>query len=247
MAMLKDKVVLITGCSSEIGLSTVHAYSSAGAKVFGCDIQQPPAEISTFPNFLFHSCDVSKQADIDATVEACLRFFDGRIDVLLNVAGVSDQLGSVDTLDDSQYNRVVDIDLTGPIKLMRAMIPYMRKQKSGSIVNVSSKTGLGGASGGVAYTAAKHGLNVAWRYHRKGVRCIAICPGGMRKIHQPFSQAHAYEQTETTGSLDQKNGPIANGPIGLEEIANVLVFLGSDLSSAINGVALPVDKAWSYV
>lgn len=131
---------------------------SAGAKVFGCDIQQPPAEISTFPNFLFHSCDVSKQADIDATVEACLRFFDGRIDVLLNVAGVSDQLVSVDTLDDSQYNRVVDIDLTGPIKLMRAVIPYMRKQKSGSIVNVSSKTGLGGASGGVAYTAAKHGL-----------------------------------------------------------------------------------------
>lgn len=126
--------------------------------MFGCDVQKPPAELLGLPNFSFQSCDVSKQADISATVEACAKAFNGRIDVLLNVAGISDSLGSVDSLDDEQYDRVVAVDLTGPIKLMRGVIPYMRAQKSGSIVNVSSRAGMGGGVAGVTYTASKHGL-----------------------------------------------------------------------------------------
>ncbi|KAJ9642227.1 uncharacterized protein PV06_03214 [Exophiala oligosperma] len=264
--MLSGKVVLITGCSSGIGLATTKACLDAKAQVFGCDVQKPPAELLGLPNFSFQSCDVSKQADISATVEACAKAFNGRIDVLLNVAGISDSLGSVDSLDDEQYDRVVAVDLTGPIKLMRGVIPYMRAQKSGSIVNVSSRAGMGGGVAGVTYTASKHGLigatkNVAWRYHQEGIRCNAICPGGVRtNITNAISEGidvEAFQNSRpvlnvhfnprSTDALNGQDGPIATGPISPEEVANVLVFLASDLSSAINGAVVPVDKAWSAV
>ncbi|OKO92262.1 Levodione reductase [Penicillium subrubescens] len=96
-----------------------------------------------------------------------------------------DRNNSVDSLTDEMWDRCIAINLTAPVKLMREVIPIMREQKSGSIVNVGSKAATSGAASGVAYTASKHGLigatkNVAWRYKQEGIRCNAVCPGGKK-------------------------------------------------------------------
>ncbi|KAI8940014.1 hypothetical protein NX059_003736 [Plenodomus lindquistii] len=91
---------------------------------------------------------------------------------------------SIHSMTDAMWERCISINLTAPMNLMRAVIPYMREQKSGSIFNVASKAGLSGAVAGVAYTASEHGLidaskNVAWRYRTEGIRCNVVAPGGV--------------------------------------------------------------------
>ena len=81
------------------------------------------------------------------------------------------------------WDRVIAVNLTAPVKLMRAVLPTMKEQKKGVIVNVASRASFSGASAGLAYTASKHGLvgatkNTAWRFRNEGIRCNAVCPGG---------------------------------------------------------------------
>jgi NAD(P)-dependent dehydrogenase (short-subunit alcohol dehydrogenase family) len=115
------------------------------------------------------------------TVQA--RTYGPKIDVLANVAGVMDAFGSADTVTEAEWGRVISINLTVPVQLMQAVLPSMKENKSGSIINVASYAAISGASAGVAYTASKHGLvgatkNVAWRFHEQGIRCNAVLPGG---------------------------------------------------------------------
>jgi len=93
-------------------------------------------------------------------VEACQAAFDGnkRIDVLLNVAGISDFFQTASTLEDEVWEKVMSVNVTAPVRLMREVLKVMQVQKSGSIVNVASKLGISGAAGGIAYTASKHAL-----------------------------------------------------------------------------------------
>lgn len=81
-----------------------------------------------------------------------------RIDVLANVAGVFDSFSSADTITDSEWDYVIAVNLTAPIKMMREVLPFMKAKKNGCIINVSSKAGVSGAAAGIAYTASKHGL-----------------------------------------------------------------------------------------
>jgi NAD(P)-dependent dehydrogenase (short-subunit alcohol dehydrogenase family) len=94
---------------------------------------------------------------VDEAVARCQQQHD-RVNVLVNCAGVSDGWSSADTLQEEEWERVMAINLTVPIRLMQAVLPMMKEQKSGSIVNVASRAGISGASGGIAYTASKHGL-----------------------------------------------------------------------------------------
>lgn len=131
---------------------------------------------------MFHQANLAKPEAPAEAVAACAKQFN-RIDCLLNVAAIMDQSASVDTLDTATWDRVIAVNLTAPVMLMKAVVPYMLKQKSGSIVNVASKAGMSGAAAGVAYTSSKHGIvgatkNIAWRFHKAGIRCNAICPGG---------------------------------------------------------------------
>lgn len=127
-----------------------------------------------------------------------------RIDVLVNVAGVMDNFSSADAVTDAIWDRVLAVNLTVPVKMMRAVLPFMRAKKDGCVVNVASTAGTSGAVAGVAYTASKHGLvsfsslsagcegrgadgiwqigatkNVAWRFRNDGIRCNAVLPGAI--------------------------------------------------------------------
>jgi NAD(P)-dependent dehydrogenase (short-subunit alcohol dehydrogenase family) len=159
MTSLNGKVVIITGCSSGIGLATTRLFLNRQAQVFGTDISPFKDSLTQEQEsaFTFRQADLTKEQAVEEIVTACLAKYH-RIDILVNNAGISDGWSSADTLQDKEWERVMAVNLTVPIRLMRAVLPTMKEQKSGSIVNVASKAGLSGASSGIAYTASKHGL-----------------------------------------------------------------------------------------
>ncbi|KAF8849303.1 NAD(P)-binding protein [Acephala macrosclerotiorum] len=180
MEDLKSKVVIVTGASSGIGLAATEVLLKHGAKVLGTDLSPAPSLASA--DFHFLQANLIDASAPDKIVEACTTAFGKKIDALLNVAGIPDQNSSVDTLTNANWEKAIAVNLTAPVKLIRAVVPIMILNGGGSIVNVASKAAISGAAAGVAYTASKYGLvgatkNVAWRYKDEGIRYNAICPG----------------------------------------------------------------------
>lgn len=201
MADLTGKVAIITGCSSGIGLATTQTLLAAGCQVLGVDITPSTHEYPSDQKarFTFHQADLTQPDAPRSIVQACSQAYGGRINILLNVAGIMDTFQSADTVDDLTWDRTLAINLTAPEKLMREVLQVMKSQGSGSIVNVSSRAGLGGGVAGIAYTSAKTGLigatkHVAWRFRHEGIRCNAICPGGEFKyaVQASVSLLHDY-------------------------------------------------------
>jgi NAD(P)-dependent dehydrogenase (short-subunit alcohol dehydrogenase family) len=159
ISSVQSKVVIITGCSSGIGLATSKLFLERGALVFGIDIGASPQKLldSHQDTFTFHHSDLTLPNSVDQAVQQCLKQH-GQVDVLVNCAGVSDGWSSADSVADEEWERVMSINLTVPIRLMKAVLGGMKERKKGVIVNVASKAGVSGASAGIAYTASKHGL-----------------------------------------------------------------------------------------
>jgi NAD(P)-dependent dehydrogenase (short-subunit alcohol dehydrogenase family) len=119
---------------------------SQGAFVFGVDIAAASSSLSGYLNYRHHQSDLSQPASPIDAVKACAAAFGARIDVLINVAGIIDHYGSVDTLTDDIWDKVIAVDLTAPVRLMRAVVSVMLKQEKidgerGAILNVSSRAG----------------------------------------------------------------------------------------------------------
>lgn len=148
----------MTGASSGIGLQCVLALLKANASVFGIDLSAEPQILAANPRFHFYQTNLTNPTAANEAIEVCHRVFGPRIDILQNVAGVMDTYNSADTVSDAMLDRVMSINLIAPIKLMRAVLPAMKKQGSGSIINVASAAGTSGIFAGVAYTASKHGI-----------------------------------------------------------------------------------------
>jgi NAD(P)-dependent dehydrogenase (short-subunit alcohol dehydrogenase family) len=158
VSSIQDKVAIVTGCSSGIGLATARLFLERGASVFGIDVGAEPQKLSeNFSTFTFYQVNLTDSQAAEHAVAKCIGKHN-RIDVLVNCAGVSDSWSSADTIHEDEWERVMAINLTVPIRMMKACLPAMKEQKNGSIVNVASKAGMSGASSGIAYTASKHGL-----------------------------------------------------------------------------------------
>jgi NAD(P)-dependent dehydrogenase (short-subunit alcohol dehydrogenase family) len=155
---VQNKVVIITGCSSGIGLATARLFLERQALVFGIDVGAIPQKLADeHKTFTFHQANLTQSRAVDDAVSRCHQQH-GRVDVLVNCAGISDGWSSADTVHEDEWERVMAINLTVPIRLMKAVLPLMKEQKGGSIINVASKAGTSGAAAGIAYTASKHGL-----------------------------------------------------------------------------------------
>ncbi|KAJ5747639.1 uncharacterized protein N7511_009335 [Penicillium nucicola] len=255
MGLLQDRVVIVTGSASGIGLATAIQSIKEGARVFGVDISTCPASLENEPSFRFFQCDLTADDASKAIVQACLEAYGEKIDCLFNIAGVMDNHGSVDTLTNESWKRCLAVNLTAPVELMREVIPLMRKEQSGSIVNLASKAGTSGAASGVAYTASKHGLigatkNVAWRYKDENIRCNAVCPGGVLTPMLNSSDPATLDFEALSSMKPVHNAHMAPGKgpwIKAEEIAATIIFLASDSSLRINGAVVPIDNAWSTI
>jgi NAD(P)-dependent dehydrogenase (short-subunit alcohol dehydrogenase family) len=243
----ENKVALVTGAASGLGLATAKAFAEAGASVVLADwnekdVQSAAKELANKGHkTLAVRCDVSDDAQVGAMVKQTVATF-GRLDAAYNNAGVQNVLAETADTTQEDFDRVMGINLGGVWSCMKFELQQMRKQGSGSIVNCSSLGGLvGGAERGI-YHAAKHGVlgftkSAALEYATRGIRINAICPG---LIWTPMAdQMVAAGQGE---ALETMKKSVPMGRYGRpEEIADVVLWLSSDAASYVTGQSISVD------
>lgn len=246
---LEGKVAIITGAASGIGRAMARLFTTEGAAVVLADLTE--GRLSQVASELEASgarvkaltVDVSKGEDTDRLVDTATEAF-GRVDVLCNNAGVLDNLTPAGETDDAMWAKVMGVNVDGPFRLARKVLPAMIAQGGGSIVNTASAAGLRGGRGGAAYTASKHALvgltkSIAWFYGPQNVRCNAIAPGSIQTKMQT-----TVVPTATGFQRTQPYIPLIPMPGKAAEIAQVALFLASDDSSYVNGAILPADGGW---
>lgn len=243
MKLLENKTVLITGATRGIGKGIAETFAKQGAHVaftFSSSVEAATAlEKELAANGVKAKGYQSNAADFAAAQELAATVLEefGSIDVLINNAGITkDNL--LMRISEEDFDKVIEINLKSVFNLTKAVIRPMMKQRSGSIINMSSVVGVQGNAGQTNYAASKAGMlgftkSVALELGSRNIRCNAIAPG--------------FIETEMTAKLDEKvvDGwrqaiPLKRGGTP-EDIANACVFLASDMSAYITGQTLNVD------
>jgi NAD(P)-dependent dehydrogenase (short-subunit alcohol dehydrogenase family) len=247
----ENKVALITGAASGLGLATAKAFAEAGAAVVLADWDEMEVQAAAKGladqghKALAVRCDVSDDAQVEAMVNQTVVTF-GRLDAAYNNAGVQGVLAETADSPRDDYDRVMGVNLRGVWSCMKFELQKMRKQGSGAIVNCSSLGGLVGGNQRGTYHAAKHGVigftkSAALEYATRGIRVNAICPG---MIHTPmFDKMIAEGQGEELNAMLKANVPM--GRMGRpEEIADAVLWLCSSAASYITGQSISVDGGY---
>ena len=257
---LEGKVSVVTGSTSGIGLGIARALAASGSSIvlngFGRseDIEATRQEISA--DFavpaLYSTADVTNPAAIREMLDVALDRF-GRIDILVNNAGIQ-HVAPIDQFPAEKWDAILAINLSSAFHTTRFVLPAMRKQGWGRIVNIASAHGLVGSPFKSAYVAAKHGMLgltqvVALETAALGSTCNAICPG---YVYTPLVEAQIEAQAKAHGiPRDQvaRDVLLAQQPnkqfATVEQLGALVVFLASEAAASITGAALPVDGGWT--
>ena len=245
MNRFTGRTVIVTGAGSGIGRATAARIAREGGRVIATDV-----DLDRLAGLMadLHEFDVhTVVGDIVAagTVDAILEVAGTRIDGLANVAGIMDGFLPPAEVDDATWERVFGVNLTGPMRLTRAVLPVMIAGGGGAVVNVASEAALRGSAAGAAYTASKHALvgytkNVAFFHGPQGIRANVVAPGAV--------------QTNIEASVRSEFGfgrimPILKAiePVRAQpdHLAAAITWLLSDDSPNVNGAVLPSDGGWS--
>ncbi|MEG2755330.1 MAG: 3-oxoacyl-[acyl-carrier-protein] reductase [Mucinivorans sp.] len=237
MKLLEGKVAVITGAARGIGKAIALEYAGQGAQIAFTDLAAPEVIQATQKEIEAlgvkakgYTSNASKYTDAQDVVIEILKDF-GHIDILVNNAGITRD-GLLLRMSEEQWDLVIGVNLKSAFNLTKAVIPAMMKQRSGSIINMSSVVGVSGNAGQANYSASKAGLigftkSVAQELGSRGIRCNAVAPG--------------FIITEMTGQLpeDVRAAWAAKIPLRRggtpEDVARVCVFLGSELSGYVSG------------
>jgi NAD(P)-dependent dehydrogenase (short-subunit alcohol dehydrogenase family) len=247
----KGKIALVTGAANGIGRATALAFSGAGAKLVLVDRDAAAGEATAGAirqqggDCRFVAADVTRSADVQAYVKAALDAF-GRIDCFYNNAGIEGAVAPTAEYDEAVFDAVIGVNVKGVFLGLRHVLPVMLRQKSGAVVNTASVAGLVATPGMPAYVASKHAVigltkTAAGEVARAGVRVNAVCPGPVdtRMIHALESQLNP-ANPQAVG--DRYKNAIPSGRYTApEEIANVVLFLCSDLAANVTGAQWVVD------
>jgi NAD(P)-dependent dehydrogenase (short-subunit alcohol dehydrogenase family) len=229
--MLENRVVLVTGAASGIGREIAERFAREGARVTGFDRAGDVAIVG----------DVRSPADVEHAVDQLVKS-EGRIDVLVNSAGVR-EIGDVYTMATDEWDNVIAVNLSGTFYCCQAAARRMRESGGGVIVNIASVGGLIGLARRPAYTAAKHGVvgltkTLARDLAPAGIRVNAICPG---LIRTPLTEQYFVEDAFEEGL----RRVVPQGRVGVAaDVADAALYLASDQSAYVNGIALVVDGGW---
>lgn len=249
MERLNGKVAIITGAAQGVGLCAVKMFLNEGAKVVATDINDEKLfkvieELGT-PDAVAVKHNVSSEEDWKKVIETAVSTF-GKLDVLVNNAGVMDDMAAMANVTDEKYEYVMGINVYGPLCSMRkACQVFLEQGNGGNIINVSSVGSMHQAAGPV-YCASKAAVNaysrsVAYTYMKEGIRCNVIAPGG---ISTEIGTAMGMPNMDGYGRVKPVQA-LSPAPGKTDDIANTALFLASDDSTYISGVILPVDGGWT--
>ncbi|HZU42876.1 MAG TPA: SDR family oxidoreductase [Terriglobales bacterium] len=238
-APLAGKIAIITGGSSGIGCATAHLFADRGARVIIADLNAPTSASS---NVIFQKADVSDAMDCRAVVERVRREF-GRLDILFNNAGII-RRASVLELDESDWDRVMAVNVKSMFLMSKFAIPLMTESGGGSIINAASGWGLTGGPRAVAYCASKGAVvlltkAMAVDHGAQKIRVNCICPGDTDTpmLRDEASQLGADPEKFLADAAARPLRRVGRP----EEIAEAVLYLASDASSFVTGTALVVD------
>ena len=246
----ENKVALVTGAGSGMGLAAALAFAAEGAAVVLADVNEAASRaaaeqlVAAGHKAIGIRCDVTDDVQVKALVEHAVATF-GRLDAAFNSAGIQSPVAEVADASLAEFDRVNALNLRAVFSCMKYELLQMREQGSGAIVNNSSLGGLVGIAGRAIYHAGKHGVlgltkSAALEYASRGIRINAICPG---IIDTPMVAGMVSTQAEEMKEL-MKNVPI--GRLGrAEEIADVVVWLCSPRASYVIGHALAIDGGYT--
>jgi len=251
---LAGKVAVVTGAGAGMGRAIAHLFGQQGAKLVIGDIvaerleavarevREAGGEVTPLVG------NIAQRADAEALVQLAVDTY-GKIDVLVNTAGIMDLFEGAANFKDETFDKVMGVNVYGPLATTRAAVRFMKEHGGGSIVNASSAAGVGGASAGVVYTASKHAVigitkNTAVTYAPFAIRCNAMVIGavGDTAIMETIDMASA--DMEALGQYGKWH---AITPRSLEsvEVANLALFLASDEAKGVNGAVVSVDGGWT--
>jgi len=245
------KVALVTGGGGGIGRATALAFAAAGAKVVVVDVdpaigEETAAQVrAAGGDAKFVRADVARSADVRAYVQATLDAY-GRIDCFFNNAGIEGKVVPIQDYDEELFDAVIAVNLKGVFLGLRHVLPVMLKQGRGTVVNTSSTAGLFGPSGMPAYAASKHAVLALTKVASadvagQGVRINAVCPGPVETRMMRSLEAQR-NPNDPSAVADAMRASMPTGRYTLpEEVANIVLFLCSDLSGNVTGTQLVVD------
>lgn len=256
-ARFSDKTILITGGGSGLGRATAVRLATEGANLALVDVSEPGLaatvdairEVAPDARVITTIADVSDEAQVQAYVDAAKNEF-GRIDGFFNNAGIEGKQNLTENFTADEFDKVVAINLRGVFLGLEKVLPIMREQGSGAVVNTASVGGIRGVGNQSGYAAAKHGVvgltrNSAVEYGRYGVRLNAIAPGAIwtPMVENSMKQIDAENPRQAAEQFIQANPTKRYGEA--PEIAAVVAFLLSDDASYVNATVLPIDGGQS--
>jgi NAD(P)-dependent dehydrogenase (short-subunit alcohol dehydrogenase family) len=240
------RVAVVTGAAQGIGRRVAETLAHEGYALALADLREPVEALASLQGLeaIGVTGDVSSEADVDALADRVRERF-GRVDVLVNNAGISFIRPAEETAPED-WRRVLDVNLTGPFLLCRALGRMMLEAGGGSIVNVASIAGLRAVADRAAYNASKHGLvgltrTLAAEWGGRGVRVNAVCPGWVKTEMDVADQAGGgYSDADIVEQVPMGRFAAPG------DIAAAVSFLADpERSGFVNGIVLPVDGGWS--
>jgi len=247
---LENKVIVVTGASSGMGRAMVEMFVKEGAKVVAVArrkerLEELAESLKDAPGkVLVCQGDVGKAEDNEMMIDEAVKEF-GRLDVLVNNAGIMDDMSPIGDATDEMYDKVMRVNVYGPMCAMRKAVKvFLEQGNGGNIINVVSEGAFHTCAGAI-YCASKAALtsmtkNTAFMYMEQGIRCNAIAPGGIlteiaTSMGRPNMAGYGRVQNVLKCSPPQGTG---------ENIANAATFLASDESAYVNGDVMMVDGGW---